>query len=254
MRFTDYPLVDFPAWFAVLWLVAWLGAHRFGRMRARIQELRASFDLVQTATLTLLGLLIGFAFSMAVSRYDQRKNLEEEEANAIGTEYVRADLLPSADGARVRALLRMYVDQRLLFYTTREAAALAAMDKRTAELQGELWSAIRGPATADPTNVMALVVTGMNDVLNSQGYAQAALLNRIPQAAWILMTAVAIVGTFLVGLGSPKPEGSTPILVVLPLVLAMAFLLISDIDSPRGGLIRVSPQNLQLLGQSLRAP
>ena len=254
MRLTDYPLLDLPVWFAVLWLVAWLGAHRFTGLRARVQDFRASFDLVQAATLTLLGLLIGFAFSMAVSRYDQRKNLEEEEANAIGTEYVRADLLPPEAAARVRMLLRSYVDQRLLFYTTRDGAELAAMDKRTAELQGELWSAIRDPATAQPTPVMALVVSGMNDVLNTQGYAQAALLNRIPQAAWILLSVVAIVGTFLVGVGSPKPQGSAPILVVLPVVLAMAFFLISDIDSPRSGLIRVRPQNLELVAQTLRGP
>ena len=252
MRLTDYPLLFLPAWFAALWLVAWLGANRFARFHARINELRVSFDIIQAATLTLLGLLIGFAFSMAVSRYDQRKNLEEEEANAIGTEYVRADLLPSADATKVRALLRAYLDQRLQFYTTRDVADLAAMDKRTAELQGELWAAVRGPAAAQPTPVMALVVAGMNDVLNAQGYAQAALLNRIPRAAWILMGVIAIVGTFLIGLGAPRAEGATPILVILPVVLATAFFLIADIDSPRGGAIRVSPQNLELLAGSLR--
>jgi len=254
VRLTDYPLLFLPVWFAALWVVAWLGAHRFARLRARVHDLRVSFDLVQTATLTLLALLIGFAFSMAVSRYDQRKNLEEEEANAIGTEFVRADLLPAADAARVRSLLRAYLDQRLIFYTARDTDELAAMDRRTAELQGELWAAIKGPVTAQPNPISAVVVTGMNDVLNSQGYAQAALLNRIPRAAWILMAAIALIGTFLVGLGAPKPEGSTPILSVLPVVLAVAFFLIADIDSPRGGAIRVSPQNLEILAPSLRAP
>jgi hypothetical protein len=62
--------------------------------------------LVLGATLTLLSLIVGFSFSMAVGRYDQRKNLEEEEANAIGTEYARAELLPAAAAARVRALLK----------------------------------------------------------------------------------------------------------------------------------------------------
>ena len=64
------------------------------------EEERADFGVVLSATLTLLGLLIGFSFSMAVSRYDQRKNLEEAEANAIGTEYVRADLLPTGDATK----------------------------------------------------------------------------------------------------------------------------------------------------------
>jgi hypothetical protein len=61
---------------------------------------------------------------MAISRYDQRKNYEEAEANAIGTEYLRADLLPTADRSNVRALLRNYLDQRILFYETRDGNAL----------------------------------------------------------------------------------------------------------------------------------
>jgi hypothetical protein len=66
------------------------------------EDIRGDFGVIQTATLTMLGLIIGFTFSMAISRYEQRKNYEEAEANAIGTEYVRADLLPGGDAARVR--------------------------------------------------------------------------------------------------------------------------------------------------------
>ena len=87
------------------------------------------------ATLTLLSLLIGFSFSMAVSRYDQRKNYEEAEANAIGTDYVRADLLPAVDAARVHELLKKYTDQRVLFYTTRNQQSIAKINADTAELQ-----------------------------------------------------------------------------------------------------------------------
>ena len=78
----------------------------------------------------LLGLLIGFGFSMASSRYDQRKVYEEAEANAIGTEYVRADLLPAADGAKVRDLLKKYTDQRILFYTV-HGSEVAKIDAET---------------------------------------------------------------------------------------------------------------------------
>jgi hypothetical protein len=122
-----------------------------------------------SATLTLLGLLIGFSFSMAISRYDQRKNYEEAEANAIGTEYVRADLLPTVDAAKVRALLRSYIDQRILFYKTRDKQKLLQINADTAQLQSELWSAVRAPAASQPMPVSALAISGMNDVLNSQG-------------------------------------------------------------------------------------
>ena len=91
----------------------------------------------------------------------------------------------------------------------------------------------------------------MNDVLNSQGYTQAAWWNRIPVAAWGLMLAIAICCNILVGYGA-RTAKSKGLLLILPVIIAISFLLIADIDSPRGGLIRVSPQNLVSLAQSLK--
>jgi hypothetical protein len=230
-----------------------MGTASFKKLRAQVASLHEDFAVVQGATLTLLGLIIGFTFSMALTRYDQRKNYEEEEANAIGTEYVRADLLPQVDRAKVRELLLNYLEQRILFYTTRDEPELAEIDARTAKLQGALWSAVQVPATAQPTPVMTLVVAGMNDVLNSQGYSQAAWLNRIPAGAWGLMGAIAICATMLVGVGVRDGTAGRGFLVVLPLVISIAFFLIADIDSPRRGVIRVIPQNLESLAKSLRA-
>ena len=120
----DYPLLVFVLSFFTLWLSAAIGASLFKRRRKLEEDAREDFGVILAATLTLLGLIIGFSFSMATNRYDQRKNYEEAEANAIGTEYVRADLLPAADAARVRALLGKYLDQRVLFYTTRDSSSL----------------------------------------------------------------------------------------------------------------------------------
>jgi hypothetical protein len=218
------------------------------RKRARRLQRRSA------AALTLLGLIIGFSFSMAINRYDQRKNYEEAEANAIGTEYLRADLLPAADAAKVRTLLRSYLDQRVLFYTTRDAQKLRLINADTAKLQADLWSALQAPAAAHPTPVVALAVAGMNDVLNSQGYTQAAWWNRIPIAAWGLMAAIAICCNLMIGYGAHKVEAESILLLVLPLVVSISFLFIADIDSPRGGVIRVSPHNLVSLAQSWPAP
>ena len=217
-----------------------------------LQEVdRNDFSVVLGATLTLLGLLIGFSFSMAVSRYDQRKNYEEAEANAIGTEYVRADLLPIADADKVRELLKKYLDQRILFYTTGDRDRLAKINADTAELQNDLWSAIRPGAAAQPTAVVALAVSGMNDVLNSQGYTQAAWWNRIPIAAWALMSLIAFCCNLLIGYGAHRKDWRT--FLIVPVAVSIAFFLIADIDSPRGGSIRVAPQNLLSLAQSLHA-
>jgi hypothetical protein len=111
-------LIVFALALFVLWLSARIGSSFLKRRLSLKEGVREDFSIILAATLTMLGLIIGFSFSMAISRYEQRKNYEEEEANAIGTEYVRADLLPAADAARVRALLRNYLDDRILFYRT----------------------------------------------------------------------------------------------------------------------------------------
>ena len=250
----DHPLGLFAASLVVLGLAAWLGAFRLDRIRGQVAATQGPFAVVQGASLTLLGLIIGFAFSMAVGRYDQRKNFEEEEANAIGTEYVRADFLPAADAAKVRALLLQYLEQRMLFYTDRDAVELERVGAATARLQAQLWDAVKAPAAAQPTPVTALVVSGMNDVLNTQGYTQAAWWNRIPTAAWMLMGLIAIFATLQVSVGVREVRAASVVLMILPVVVSVAFFLIADIDSPRGGTIRVQPHNLMSLQQSLHRP
>jgi hypothetical protein len=247
----NFPRLVFALSLVVLWLSAELGNFIGRRLRPLRDDEREDFGVVQTAILTLLGLLIGFTFSMAVSRYDQRKNYEETEANAIGTEYVRADLLPVADAVRARDLLRNYLDQRVLFYTARDERELGRINDSTAQLQTKLWSTVQTPAVASPTQVVALAVSGMNDVLNSQGYTQAAWWNRIPIAAWGLMAAIAICCNLLLGYGACRKGAG--LFLVLPLAVSISFFLIADIDSPRRGLIRVQPQNLISLSQSLQA-
>src|SRR5664279_6044266 len=196
----NYPLVFFMLSLLVLWLAAQLGAY-LRRQRPLKDELREDFGLIETATLTLLGLIIGFSFSMSTTRYDLRKNYEEAEANAIGTEYVRVGMLPASDAAVVRAQLRKYTELRIAFYRTRNHEELQQIDADTAKLQSEMWAAVEAPAKAQPTPLMALTAAGMNDVLNSQGYTQGAWWNRIPSSAWALMIAIAVCCNVLVGYG-----------------------------------------------------
>lgn len=103
---TDHPLLAFLVAFLVLWLSAWMGRSARRRSGKPHSQSREDFAVVLPATLTLLGLIIGFTFSMAGNHFDQRRSYEETEANAIATEYLRADLLPAAEASRVRALLR----------------------------------------------------------------------------------------------------------------------------------------------------
>jgi hypothetical protein len=246
------PLYVFVVSLVVLWLSARLGAHfRKRRKQAVNEDDHQDYSVVEGATLTLLGLIIGFSFSMAISRYDQRKNYEEAEANAIGTEYVRADLLPPADEAKVRALLRDYLTQRILFYNTRDYGKLQQINAATSQLQANLWSAVRGPSVGQTVPVASLTLSGMNDVLNSQGYTLAAWRNRIPRAAWVLMGTIGICCNLLIGYCSRRIEARPILFIVVPLVVSISFSLIADIDSPRGGVIRVAPLNLVSLDQDL---
>jgi len=245
-----YPVLLFVPAALCLWLAAQAGV-ALRRRRPLQDEEREDFSVVRGATLTLLALLIGFTFSMAVSRYDQRKDYEQAEANAIGTEYVRAGLLPPPIAQAVRTQLRRYTDLRIQFYRTRDREELDQINAATSQMQGQMWTAIQGAALQQPNPVTALAVGGMNDVVNSRGNTQAAWSNRIPASAWGFLFLTAICCNLLVGYGGRRNDVVSNWIIILPLVIAISFMLIADIDSPRRGLIHVYPENLVSLGQSL---
>src|SRR5712671_459803 len=212
----DSPFVVFALALIAQGLAAYVGDVLRKRAHAFKQGERHDFNTVQAATFTLLALIIGFTFSMAVSRYDQRKTLEEAEANAIGTEYLRAGLLPGDTGARTRELLRKYLDLRIAFYEESDTRIAAEIGQQTASVQGELWAVVSPAAASHPTPTTALAISGMNDVLNSQGYTKAAWWNRIPVGAWAMMALMAFFCNFLVGYGERR-KGEL-FLFILPVV------------------------------------
>src|SRR6516165_10832885 len=183
----DSPFLVFAIGFIVQVVAAYLGDRLRRRVQAVWKEERPEYDILRTAALTLLGLLIGFSFAMAVSRYDQRKNLEEAEANAIGTEYLRADLLPAQDAAHVRELLRKYTNLRIQNYQINDERLLGDIDAATAQLQVDMWSAVVNVSKMYPPRPATLGLWGTTDLINSQGYPQAACWNPIPFPAWPLM-------------------------------------------------------------------
>src|SRR5579871_954123 len=150
-------LIDRPLLLAIFGLVVmWLAAIGGARLRRRWgmidDNFRQELNVILTAALTMLGVLVGFSFSMAASRYDLRKNYEEAEANAIGTEYLRVGLLSPDQTQQAHSLLRRYLDQRILFYLERRPGELARINSDTARLQSELWESVRAPAELRQTN------------------------------------------------------------------------------------------------------
>lgn len=250
----SHPIIFLAVSFALMTLAGWIGFAVLRRKTPLDDDVRDDFGVIQSATLTLLALVIGFSLSMAVGRYDQRKTYEEEEANAIGTEYLRADLLPAADAATLRALLPKYLEQRIRFYQERDPQQLAEVDAATTKLENALWTAVKTSAVAQPNPVTALAVAGMNDVINTQGYTQAAWRNRVPKGEWSLMILIGLLCNLLIGYGSRSRTMKMRILWVIPVTISISFMLIADIDSPRSGTIRVVPQNLISVAQSMTSP
>ena len=250
-RLANSPLLVFAISTVVLAASVWFGNAVLSKYRTKDTETSVDLGIIQTATLTLLGLIIGFTFSMAIARYDLRQTYEEAEANAIGTEFLRADLLPSKNADSVKALLNDYLDQRILFYSDQNKETATQITRRTIALENALWNEILPIARTQGSATIALTVSGMNDVINSQGYTQAAWWNRIPTAAWWLMAAIAIGANILVGFGARNFKRNIGLFMIFPIMVSISFFLIADIDSPRGGVIRIYPRNLLELKQNI---
>jgi len=247
--FADRPLIVFAIAFVTQWLAAQAGVHLRSAMPLD-EPVRKDLGIILSAALTLLALIIGFSFSMAVTRYDQRQTNEEREAGAIGIAYIRAGLLPPPDAAKVRTLLKDYLKQRILLYTANAGKAVQ-ISRSTTQLDTDLWSVVQAAALAQPSPITALAVTGVSDVLNTQATTQAGLWNRIPFAEWALLGIVALASNLLLGYSSRIANGKHRWFLILPLLVSTSLFLIADMDNPEGGTIHVKPRNLTTLSRSL---
>lgn len=210
-----------------------------------MDEHAGPFGAVQAAVLALPGLLLGFSFSMGVGRYDSRKNAEIGEANAIGTAFERTGSMPGDVAERQRALLRRYTEERIRFYEAgRDWAAVANAAQDASGVQTQMVAEAEhsmGDGKRDAVaNGCLGALTGMGDAAEIR---QAALENGIPTMAWFLLITVSVFASFLVGLGMVRRHGL--LLVILPVVVAASLTLIRDLDTPRGGLIRVRQDSMR---------
>ena len=250
MHLIDLPLLFFIVSFALLW-----GSARVGLwMRRRHGEIgspeRDDLTLALSSVVTLLALIIGFSFSMAVARYDLRKTDEATEANAIGTEYARLVTLDATRAADARRLMKVYVGERIAWYEPRDGGQLQKVEAATRDTQNRMWSIVAGAAREEQTPVRAMVAVGMNEVIDSQGFSSSAWLNRIPIAAWLLMGAIAVCAAAMMGYTTRSPGPRW--FIVFPLIIALSFFLIADLDSARRGVIPVLPENIIATQASLQ--
>ena len=249
-----------PLWGLFLLIIALVllsidSGYRLGRYRRRQSELEkdAPVGAMVGSTLGLLAFLLAFTFGMAASRFDARKALVLDEANAIGTTYLRAALLPDVRD-EVRGLLRDYVDARLEAVRT---GAMAEGLQRAEQLQTQLWTRAVATGQQHPDSVVVgLFVTSLNEVIDLHAKrVTAGLRNRIPGAIWVVLFSIAVLSLGAMGYHSGL-AGTTRSLAVIAVALAFSAViaLVVDLDRPQEGSLRVSQQALIDLRQSMSSP
>jgi hypothetical protein len=240
----------------LLLLLAEVG-YRFGRrLFARKDEARRNqIGAVQAAVLGLLGLLLGFTFSMAIERYNARWSHVAEEANAIETTWLRAGLLPDLHRKPVRDLLRDYVGVRLRAPAAlRDPLIKADEQRRTAAIQATLWDHAEEAAEEAPNDITATFVEAVNGVFDADRNRRAAARNRIPAGVWLILILVSSVGCAVSAYGSGADGVRSPLTgALLPLIVSAVILLTIDVMDERHGVIHVSQQPLVDLQDLMRA-
>jgi hypothetical protein len=208
-------------------------------------------DYLLSAVLGLLALLLGFTFSVALSRYEARRELVVQEANAIGTTWLRVQLLQEPNRAAMSQMLRQYVDARLA-WSERDGSANGLA--RTNDIQGRLWRAMGEALRADPSAQLSrATMDAMNESFDLASDRVAARAAHIPTQVLDVLMIYAVLSMIMLGYilavnGDPHRIATALLLVLLTLALMMVL----DLDRPLNGAIQVSQQPLYDLKASLR--
>src|SRR5215471_6073745 len=243
------------ALFIVILLVVLLSVecgYRLGKYRRgqREEEKEAPVGTMVGATLGLLAFILAFTFGLAAGRFDTRRQVLLDEANAIGTTYLRAGMLPER-GEQIRALLRDYVGVRL---DAAQSGNVAEGIRRSEEIQQKVWTEAEAVGNENPDSiVVGLFVQSLNQMIDLHAERmQAALRSRIPGAIWLGLFAVAALSLAAMGYhaGLSGTRRSLAILAVA-VTFSVVIELIADLDRPQEGVLRVSQQALLELQRSM---
>ena len=214
---------------------------------------------VEPATLTpmiggligVLGFLLAFTFSIATGQFTQRKQYVLEEANEIGTAYLRADLIDTIYQKEVKHLLREYVDIRLKAVSSTN---ITDEINKSVELHNLLWREVSAATLAKPNVNSSLMVQSINNIIDlHEKRVTAGLRDRIPLSIWITLMAISFMTMITIGIkaGFTKPRG---LIAVIPMILAFAALttLIVDLNRPQKGLFKVGQQSMISVQKSMQ--
>ena len=253
MGIIDHPVWLFALLFVVLLVVVEIG-FRLGLRTAASGDEKLHDQIVgaRDGIVVLLSLLLGFMLPMSLTRFDHRRQLAIEEAKAIGTTSLRAQLLPEPARSRAQKLMREYVDARLKFFEAGlHAEKLQAANSHAKQLQNEIWQQSVAAAQLSPTPITALFAQSLNQMIDLSEERLAALENRIPSAIWLMLALISLLTCLTVGYSLRRRFALS--MLVTPLMVAIVMALVADLDSPRSGLIRVAQQSMERLQSDLRA-
>ncbi len=244
-------------WLVALGLFAGLLAsleiwYRFGlRARARQAEHPDQLSTIQGATLGLLALLLGFSFALAAGRFSDRTKMIVDEANAIGTAWLRCDLVDDAQRTEIRELLRRYVTQRIAIYDAPNETARAASVAESESLQTKMWTLMVRATKATP-EFSEVLLPPFNELIDLHGTRMAAATRHMPGMLMALLLACSFVSVASVGYGCGVAGKRNVVLTTaLTFLISGALWATIDMDHPRRGLIRVGQQPMLDLQSSL---
>jgi hypothetical protein len=242
--------------FITLFIVGLTASMEFGRrvrMRGRGEQLSEGLSVLDAAIFGLMSLLLGFSFSGAVSRFDARRELIVQETNAIGTAWLRVDLLPKAAQPQIRDDFRAYLDARLAFYNNLIPDRVKALDELalSEKLQKKIWteSVAAATQTGSPA-VLTLVLGSLNEMIDITTTRFVALQTHPPISIYVTLVLLAL-GSSLVagfGIGDTDKRAWLPT-VVFAAALTLTVYIIIDLEFPRIGIIRVDRYDQALVNQ-----
>jgi hypothetical protein len=242
----------FPITVAIALVAVELG-YRVARYRQKrsLEEKESPVGAMVGATLGLLAFMLAFTFGLAGSRFEDRRQVLLSEANAIGTTYLRAAMLPEPMNVEARNLLREYTDVRL--EGTQQGKFAQAVAK-SEELHGRLWSVAVAATEKDRSDITGLFVQSLNEVIDLHATRlMAAVRSRVPAIIWIVLYLLAFIAMLMMGYHT-RLTGSRRSLAVVALVLGFSLVLylIADLDRPGQGMLRVSQQSMIDLRRSMK--
>jgi hypothetical protein len=226
---------------------------RLGRGKALSAS--AQVSMLVTSVVGVLALLLGFSTSMAVSRFEARRQLVIDEANSIETSYLRTQLLPAHEGAEIAGLLREYVDVRIRAGSAGEDENLIqAAREQAIRLQNDFWSRAAAYAQKEPNPVKAgLLLQSLNQSIDLASERWTAFFNHVPQPVIFADAFVSLLAAILVGyeLGTEKrrqPFSTTLLALTITIILGV----ILELDRPLHGFIRVGQEPLIELKEQMK--